>query len=222
MNLLTVNIRHEFRTGFALDVAFTADAGVTALFGPSGSGKTSILHAIAGIFTPQSAAIRLKNRTLIDTAAKVDLPPEQRQVGIVFQDRCLFPHLTVQQNLEYGLVRHARRRVDFDRVVRTLQIESQLARMPRSLSGGEQQRVALGRALLASPELLLLDEPLSGLDAPLQERLLGFLKSTLAEFAIPTLLVSHDRRHVDALADRVIRIEHGRVVDKPPQSMGNS
>jgi molybdate transport system ATP-binding protein len=215
MMILDVTLRHEFQSGFDLDVRIATNGGVTALCGPSGSGKTSILHAIAGIFSPQSATVQLKNRTLLDTAAKINLPPEQRQVGIVFQERCLFPHLTVRQNLEYGLARHARRRIDFDHVVKTLQIEPHLARMPRNLSGGEKQRVALGRALLASPELLLLDEPLSGLEEPLQEKLLEFLRATLAEFGLPTLLVSHDPRHLEALADRIIRIENGRVVDSP-------
>ncbi len=216
MSFLHVRVEHTFRSGFRLNAEFTAELGVTALSGPSGSGKTSLLHAIAGLFTPARGEIRLNNRALTDTGQRIDLPPERRNVGIVFQDHCLFPHLTVRQNLEYGLRRHSRRSVEFERVLRTLQIESLVSRMPRNLSGGEKQRVALGRALLASPELLLLDEPFAGLDEPLQDKLVEFLRTTLAEFAIPTILVSHDQRHLSALAERVIRIKNGTVAQASP------
>src|SRR5262249_13542340 len=149
---------------------------VLGLFGPSGSGKSTVFALIAGILRPQEGVIRLADRVLVDTAAGVCLPPERRHIGVVFQGHLLFPHLTVRSNLQYGRrVRHDRP-MDLERVAEVLEIGALLDRRPGTLSGGQQQRVALGRALLRGPELLLMDEPLTGLDEGLKERVLTYLE----------------------------------------------
>ncbi len=212
--------RHEYPGSFQLDLAFDVDRRFTALFGPSGSGKTSILSMIAGIVRPWSGTICLGDRTLVDTAVGLCLPPEHRHVGIVFQDALLFPHLTVEGNLRYGL-RHQRRRhrtAEFARVVEVLEIGSLLTRFPRCLSGGECQRVALGRALLSGPEILLMDEPLASLDAPLKNRILNYLIRVVAEWDIPTLYVTHSQAEVRRAAESVVVIHQGRLIASgPPQ-----
>ena len=190
------------------------DHPVTSLFGPSGSGKTSVLSAIAGFLRPQSGYVRLGDRTVLDAAGKVYLPPERRRLGVVFQDHLLFPHLTVEANLRYG--RHHRRSrqrpIELSRVVEVLEIGGLLTRYPANLSGGEQQRVALGRALLSGPELLMMDEPLASLDARLKARVLAYLQRVVAEWNIPTLFVSHSQSDVRRVADWVVILEEGRVV----------
>jgi molybdate transport system ATP-binding protein len=208
------------RSGFKLAVEFSCGDGVTALCGPSGSGKTTILSLIAGLLRPAAGVIRLHEQVLVDTRAGVWLPPERRGVGCVFQDGCLFPHLTVRQNLEYGWRRQRPRPAGFEHLVEVLQIGDLLDRAPLTLSGGQQQRVALGRALLQRPRLLLLDEPLTGLDEPLQERVLAHLKRVLDEFAVPTLLVTHNAAHIDELARVRFHVKEGRIVpcgDPSPQ-----
>jgi molybdate transport system ATP-binding protein len=232
---LSIQCTHKYPSGFALDVAFSTSADVTALVGPSGSGKTSILYLIAGLLAPQSGRVSLGERTLLDTSCRVNLPPERRRVGLVFQDHLLFPHLTVRQNLLYG---HQRRNsakgadkiaIEPDRVIEVLELSPLIDRPPRNLSGGEKQRVALGRALLSSPELLLMDEPLAGLDEALHERVLGYLERVLEEWRMPTLYVSHNPREVRRLATEVILLEAGRVAGSgppahlsPPASRHNS
>ena len=167
MSVLSFRCQHRYPTGFELDVSFEIAHRFTSLFGPSGSGKTSVLSIIAGLLRPSQAEVRLNGRTLLDTARKISLTPPQRNVGVVFQDALLFPHLTVRDNLQYGRRhrRHPRRTVDFARVVEVLELGALLQRYPRGLSGGEKQRVALGRALLSGPEMLILDEPLAALEA---------------------------------------------------------
>jgi molybdate transport system ATP-binding protein len=197
-----------------LDVAFEVQRRFTALFGPSGSGKTTILGMIAGFIRPQWGAIRLADRTLTDTAAGVWLPPEGRHVGVVHQDSLLFPHLSVEGNLRYGLRRgrHRGRAIEFSRVVEVLEIGPLLARDPRGLSGGERQRVALGRALLSSPEILLMDEPLASLDAPLRQKILMYLERVVAEWDLPTLYVTHAQAEVRRAAEWVVVIHQGELV----------
>jgi molybdate transport system ATP-binding protein len=199
--------------GFELDVAFDADRQVTSLFGPSGSGKTTVLMLIAGLYRPDSGRIRLDERTLVDTEARVELAAEQRRVGLVFQDHLLFPHFSVEGNLRYGLRRRTRdsRPVDFERAVEVLELGDLLRRFPRNLSGGERQRVAVGRALLAGPELLLLDEPLAGLDEALKQRILDYLERVIEQWRIPLIYVSHGVAEVQRLAQQVIVLEQGRV-----------
>ncbi len=214
MSRLNLELGHRYPGGFQMDLAFASDRPVTALFGPSGSGKTSILRAIAGFLRPSRGRIELAGETLLDTGAGFYLPPERRRLGMVFQDHLLFPHLSVEANLRYGRRRRGRahRPVDLARVVEVLQIGPLLKRYPRNLSGGEKQRVALGRALLCSPRLLLMDEPLASLDADLKAKVLAYLEQAVAEWRIPVLYVTHSQAEVRRLAGWVVVVENGRVV----------
>jgi molybdate transport system ATP-binding protein len=191
-----------------IEVGFTADGGVTALFGPSGIGKTTALDAVAGLLKPDRGRIIMAGRTAFDSAAGIDLPPERRACGYVFQDLRLFPHLTVRDNLLYGwrLAPAERRWMDLDEACRFLAIADLLERMPRTLSGGEAQRVAIGRALLSGPRLLLMDEPLTSLDAPRREEIVRVIERIRDDLKLPVLLVSHDRGDVERLADRVVAL----------------
>jgi molybdate transport system ATP-binding protein len=208
----------HYPSGFRVEPAFVTEAPVTALFGPSGSGKTSILSMIAGLRRPAAGFIRLATRLLFDSRSGTDLPPEKRRVGYVFQDHLLFPHLDVRSNLLYGWRRRARaaRAVDFDKVVRVLELSDLLTRLPHSLSGGQRQRVALGRGLLCSPDILLLDEPLSSVDEALKHRVLDYVERALEEWRVPTLYVTHDPAEARRIADCVVRIEQGRVTATGP------
>jgi len=214
MPLLEFQCCHRYPSGFSLDVAFAIEHRFTALFGPSGSGKTSVLAMIAGFVRPQSGRIRLGDRTLLDTSARICLAPEFRQVGMVYQNSLLFPHLTVEANLRYGQ-RHRRRphrQIDFCRVVEVLEVGPLLARYPYHLSGGERQRVALGRALASGPELLLMDEPLASLDSPLKARILAYLQRIVAEWEIPTLFVTHSQDEVRRAAAWALVIQRGNLI----------
>jgi molybdate transport system ATP-binding protein len=196
---------------FTLAAAFEVDARAAALFGPSGAGKTTILDAIAGLRTPLRGTIAIDGRTLFSSERRVDVPPHGRHVGYVPQDVALFPHMNVRGNLHYGS--HDERRLDLDRVTTMLEIDRLVDRRVTDLSGGERQRVALGRALMSGPSLLLLDEPLAAVDVPLRRRILPYLRRVRDELKIPILYVSHDRDEVDELADRVVTVENGRIVD---------
>jgi molybdate transport system ATP-binding protein len=210
--------RHPYPSGFELEAEFKVTAGVTALFGPSGSGKSTTLGLLAGTLRPAQGFIRFGERVLLDTSAGAAIPPEERRIGCVFQDQLLFPHLSVAQNLRYGMRRRPARRIDFGRVVELLDLGSLLERRPHTLSGGERQRTALGRAILRGPELLLLDEPLAALDEELKDRILGYLAPTFEEWRIPTIFVSHDQSDVRRLSEEVVVMEGGRVVDAGPTS----
>jgi molybdate transport system ATP-binding protein len=215
--VLDVQLRHDYPGDFSLDLDFRAERRVTALFGPSGSGKTSIVEMIAGLRRPREGRIELNGHSLYDSARRIDLPSQQRRVGVVFQDGLLFPHLNVEANLRFGQRRrlHARA-LSFPRVVEVLGLGSLLTRHPHNLSGGEAQRVALGRALLSGPDLLLLDEPLTALDDALKGRILNYLERALAEWSIPTLFVSHSQAEVRRLAERVVVLNAGRVAAQGP------
>jgi molybdate transport system ATP-binding protein len=204
----------RYPSGFTLDVAFASDVPVTALLGPSGSGKTSVLSVLAGLRRPDRGHIALDGTTLFDSGKRIDVPPEKRQVGYVFQDLLLFPHLSVRQNLLYGRRRRrpGAREVDFDRVVRVLELDDLLDRLPHTLSGGQRQRTALGRALLCGPRLLLLDEPLAFVDEALRGRILDDVERILGEWSVPTLYVTHREEEAARLAACVVRLEAGRVV----------
>jgi molybdate transport system ATP-binding protein len=216
MNALQFDARLRYPSGFELAARFEAGDGVTALFGPSGSGKTTVLALIAGLLRPTGGKIRLREHLLVDTEARLFLPPERRCVGIVFQDHLLFPHMTVRKNLVFGSGRAGGRAIDFARVVDMLEIGEFLDRLPASLSGGQKQRVSLGRALLRGPALLLMDEPLTALDQGLKERILTYLEQAVAEWHIPTLFVSHGRADVRRLADRVVVLDAGKVMAEGP------
>jgi molybdate transport system ATP-binding protein len=204
MSVLRFDCKFRYASGFSLDFAFTSEHGVTALVGPSGSGKTTVLNLIAGLLTPETGVISLGEQTLFDSKARVNLPPEQRGVGYVFQDYQLFPHLSVQENLRYGQKRATQAGIQLDRIVSILELADLLNRYPNSLSGGQKQRVALGRALLRGPKLLLLDEPLTALDVNLRSSIAASVARAIAEFQIPTLLVSHDQESINWLAHSTV------------------
>ncbi|MBV7410929.1 molybdenum ABC transporter ATP-binding protein [Maritimibacter sp. DP1N21-5] len=197
---------------FTLDVAFEAPAGITVLFGRSGSGKTSVINAVAGLSTPDKGSITVDGRTLFDAAT--NLPPHTRRLGYVFQDARLFPHLTVRQNLDYGrwFRPKATRQADPARIIDMLGIGPLLSRRPATLSGGEKQRVAIGRALLSDPAMILADEPLAALDADRKAEILPYFERLRDELQIPVLYVSHSAAEVARLATTVVVLEEGRVV----------
>ncbi|MGE5539400.1 MAG: molybdenum ABC transporter ATP-binding protein [Gemmatimonas sp.] len=200
---------------FTVDVAFTAPVpGVTALFGASGAGKTSIVRALAGLGRPDSGRIALGGLVFFDSAKGIDVPVERRRVGYVFQDSRLFPHLTVADNLRYGLRRAPAddRLIPFDHVVALLGIGGLLERRPHTLSGGERQRVAIGRALLSQPRLLLMDEPLASLDEDRKREVLPYIERLRDDLSLPVVYVSHSRDEVERLARTLIVVEQGRVV----------
>ena len=198
---------------FTLEVDATLDGRVTAIFGASGAGKTSLLEVIAGLRRPSAGVVRIDGVTLTDAGARSFVAPERRAVGYVPQEGALFPHLSARRNLLYGCdaARPRPSGLTFDHVAAVLELSPLVDRAVGTLSGGEKQRIALGRALLAAPRLLLLDEPLAGLDAPLRERLLPYLARVRDEFAIPMLYVTHSPDEVVALCDDVLVIAAGRV-----------
>ncbi len=199
---------------FTLEAEFRGvPCGVTALFGPSGAGKTTLANMVAGLSRPDSGRIDVGGRCFFDSETRLDLPPEKRRVGYVFQDGRLFPHLSVRGNLVYGMRRvpPAERFIAFDEVVDLLGVGHLLQRRPGRLSGGEKQRVALGRALLCSPALLIMDEPLASLDASRKAELLPFFRKVNRLFRVPVLYVSHDEAEIRELAHRVVYVEEGRV-----------
>ncbi len=198
---------------FTLAVDAVLAGRVTAIFGASGSGKTSLLEIIAGLRRPVAGAVRIDDVILTDVAAHAFVRPELRAVGYVPQEGALFTHLSVRKNLLYGYVRNRPRPagLTFEHVTEVLEITNLVQRRVATLSGGEKQRVALGRALLAAPRLLLLDEPLAGLDAPLRDRLLPYLARVRDEFAIPMIYVTHSPDEVMALCDDVLILSQGKI-----------
>lgn len=190
----------------ALDLR--AGPGLTALFGPSGAGKTSILNMVAGLLRPDRGRIAVAGETLFDSAAGIDCPPERRRAGYVFQDARLFPHRRVRDNLLYGwrLAAPAHRWMTLEEATGFLGIASLLDRWPRTLSGGEAQRVAIGRALLSGPRFLLMDEPLAALDMPRRAEIMAVIARIRDELGLPILYVSHDRAEVDRLASQVVTL----------------
>lgn len=188
---------------FYLDQRFQSDQLVIGLFGASGSGKTTILHSIAGLIRPQSGWIKIQDHIWFDQAQKINLSTQQRRVGLVFQDAQLFPHKSVRQNLLFGFkhIASQQRQFELEYIVELLKLDHLLERMPIKLSGGEKQRVALGRALLYSPQLLLLDEPLSALDTAHKAEIIPFFQCVKQELNIPMLYVSHDQSEIEQLTD---------------------
>lgn len=209
--MLEIDVRHA-QGDFELAADLAIGSGLTALFGPSGSGKTTLINLVAGLARPTSGRIAFAGEVWSDAATGHFLPPHRRRIGYVFQEGRLFPHLTVRQNLIYGqrYTPAAERRETLARVVDLLGTASLLDRRPSGLSGGEKQRVALGRALLSSPHLLLMDEPLSALDAELKAAILPDIERIRDEVGIPILYVSHSLEEVARLATHVVAIDHGR------------
>ena len=210
--MIVVNVRLPL-DAFELDVSLDLKEPVTALFGPSGVGKTSLLEAIAGLRRPAAGEIRIDDDVLFSSQHNISLAPERRRVGYVPQDALLFPHMSVDRNLRYG-VRGRDGSIPVDSVIEALEIGHLLERDPRTLSGGERQRVALGRALVSGPRLLLLDEPLAALDVGLKDRILPYLRRVREQYGIPALVVSHDVFEVLTLCDEAVILERGRVVGR--------
>lgn len=216
--MLSARFRRR-RGDFELDVGFELpSAGVAALFGPSGCGKTTAANLIAGLLRPDDGRLAIGDEVLFDSARGIDVPAERRGLGYVFQEARLFPHLSVEANLRYGLRRaaHDGQRFAFDDVVALLGLGPLLARRPHQLSGGERQRVALGRALLAQPRLLVLDEPLASLDAGHRGEILPYLTSLRDAYSVPMVYVSHTIDEVVRLATHVVLVARGRVVATGP------
>lgn len=216
---MSLEVDVGLRLGAArIEAAFAAGRGVTALFGRSGAGKTSVVNAIAGLVRPERGRIAVDGATLFDAARGIDLPRHRRRVGYVFQEARLFPHLSVRRNLLYGrwFAPRGARGADLDEIVALLGIAPLLGRRPGTLSGGERQRVAIGRALLAAPRLLLLDEPLAGLDQERKDEILPYLERLRDAAAIPFVYVSHTLDEVIRLADTLVLLEEGRMVAAGP------
>jgi molybdate transport system ATP-binding protein len=211
---ISAEVRKRLASQFVLDVAFTAPAGITILFGASGSGKTTVLRCLAGLTRPDAGRIVVGDRVLFDAAAGVDVPVQQRHVGYVFQQLALFPHLTVERNIAYGLNRlpAPERRQRVAGIAESFRISGVLGRTPAHVSGGERQRAALARSLVTDPALLLLDEPLSALDHAIQSRIMDDLRRWNEAHRIPVLYVTHSHREVFALGERVVVLENGRVL----------
>ena len=210
--MIAVRVRHR-QGDFVLDAGFEAGGGVTALFGPSGSGKTSLVQMIAGLTRPEEAVIAFGDTVWNDTGRRVFVPPHRRRIGYVFQEGRLFPHLTARQNLLYGrfFAPRGERPISEEEVVALLGIGRLLAQRPGTLSGGEKQRVAIGRALLSAPRLILMDEPLSALDRARRQEILPYIERIRDEVRIPVIYVSHALDEVARLANRVVLLEEGRV-----------
>ncbi|MFO0990518.1 MAG: molybdenum ABC transporter ATP-binding protein [Hyphomicrobiales bacterium] len=217
---IEVEIRHKLGN-FDLDVNFIAAGRLTALFGASGSGKTSVINTIAGMIKPTSARIVIDGRVLVDSAKGIFVPRHRRRIGYVFQEPRLFPHLSVRQNLKYGLwfTPTSERKADFSRIVELLGIASLLDRRPNHLSGGEKQRVAIGRALLTSPQLLLMDEPLASLDQARKLEILPYIERLRDESRVPIIYVSHAIGEVTRLATDIVVMSHGRSVEWGPTEL---
>ena len=209
---LTVDVRHRLGT-FTLEAAFASAGGITAVFGASGCGKTTLVNIVAGLIRPDFARISVGDTVLVDTARGIDLPPHRRRIGYVFQEARLFPHLTVESNLAYGewFTPKPERYAARAQILDLLGIAHLLKRRPRDLSGGEKQRVAIGRALLASPKLLLMDEPLASLDAARKAEIMPYLERLRDEVKIPIVYVSHSVAEVMRLASDVAVLVQGRL-----------
>lgn len=217
---LHLRLRHRIG-GFALDIDVIAPPGLTVLFGPSGSGKTTLINAVAGLLRPDEGRIAAGDWVLMDSATLLWLPPHRRRLGYVFQEGRLFPHLSVRQNLLYGrwFAPRDARPESLSRVVEMLGIGHLLARRPGALSGGEKQRVAIGRALLAAPRLILADEPLAALDEARKAEILPYFERLRDEVAVPILYVSHSSAEVARLATSVIALRNGQVVAMGPPAL---
>jgi molybdate transport system ATP-binding protein len=211
---VAVQIRKEVGKDFELDVTVTLPSGITILFGASGAGKTTLLDCIAGLVRPEEGRIGTQEKILFESALGINISPQFRRVGYVFQDLALFPHLTVQGNVEYGLLRlaSAERQRRSAAILKSFRIAHLRSRRPGQISGGERQRVALARALVIDPAVLLLDEPLAALDTVTKSKIVDDLRTWNQEHGVPIIYVTHSREEVFALGERVIVLENGRAV----------
>jgi molybdate transport system ATP-binding protein len=211
---LSVRIAHRFSDAFALDAGFDASAGFTMVLGPSGSGKTTLLNCIAGFIRPDAGRIALGARVLFDSYERIEMPVAERRLGYVFQNLALFPHLTVAQNVQYGIARvpGAERRARMMATLESFRIAHLIARKPGEISGGERQRAALARSLVTNPAALLLDEPLTALDNATKSKILDDLRAWNAAHEIPILYVTHSAEEAFAVGERVVVLDEGRLL----------
>lgn len=210
--MIEISVRHQL-SSLELDVDIQVDVGLSAVFGRSGCGKTTLINMLAGLMTPDEGRIAVEGKVLFDRSAGINVPPEHRRMGYVFQDARLFPHLRVEQNLVYGmrLLPSALRRHTVNEVADLLDLSALMSRRPATLSGGEKQRVAIGRAILASPSMLLMDEPLASLDNYLKSEIMPFIERLRDEIKLPIFYVSHSIDEVVRLAETVIVMSNGKV-----------
>lgn len=208
--------RRDTASSFVLDVSLEAPPGISILFGPSGSGKSTLLDCIAGLLRPDAGKIAIGDEALFDSAAHLSVPPQKRRIAYVFQSLALFPHFTVEENIAYGLrdIPDNDRHTRIEEILEAFRVEKLRSHKPAQISGGEKQRVALARSLVTEPRALLLDEPLTGLDAELKAAIMDDLRTWNTLQRIPILYVTHSRDEVDALGERVIAIDNGRVVSR--------
>lgn len=207
--MLVITLQKSF-SQFDIDVSFSSESmGITVLAGPSGSGKSSIINMIAGLVTPDQGHIQINDRILFDSDSKNNIPVQHRRCGYIFQNSRLFPNMNVHRNLLYGKHSNSKK---LNEIASLLGIEHLLKRMPENLSGGEKQRVAIGRALLMSPQILLMDEPLSSLDFERKEELLPYISNLPEQFNIPVFYVTHSRNEILRLSDFLVRIDNGKII----------
>ncbi|PIE73491.1 MAG: molybdenum ABC transporter ATP-binding protein, partial [Deltaproteobacteria bacterium] len=211
--MIDVDVKKRFSGGFTAHFSFFVDNGRCGVFGPSGSGKTTLMYMLAGLLTPDSGKIVLNGEVLFDHLAGINIAPEKRRIGIVFQHARLFPHMDVRQNLLFGQKRlpACERIIEPAELVDILNLKTLLNRSVCSLSGGERQRVALARTILANPRLILLDEPLSGLDGSLKYQVIPYLRQVFARFSIPFLFISHSVEEMRLMTEQILLVAGGRV-----------
>lgn len=207
------------RDNFTLDLFGKFFRETIGIYGPSGAGKTTLFNLINGSLKPDSGYITIDGRTVVDTDQGIFIPAHKRNIGVVFQDKLLFPHLTVKENLLFGVKYSVRRRFQLEKVADILNLTSLINKYPAMLSGGESQRVAIGRALMTSPELLLMDEPFNAVDYTLRDTILTYLKRILDEYKIPALIISHDLSDLKVLTETIYRIENGFNTTRPTPAL---
>ncbi len=221
---VSLQVRKRLDKTFELDVSASFAPGITILFGPSGAGKTTLLDCIAGLVRPDAGRIKIAEKILFDGGLGINISPQVRRVGYVFQDLALFPHLSVQDNIQYGMssLHTEERKRRSNAVLKSFRIAHLHSRRPREISGGERQRVALARALVVDPRILLLDEPLAALDAPTKSKILDDLRAWNQAHGIPVVYVTHSREEVFALGEQVMVLENGKSIAEgtPHQVMG--
>lgn len=213
--LLEVDVEKKF-PGFNSKVKFSLSGDKNGVFGASGSGKSTLMNMLAGLIAPDKGVLKLNGKTIFDSNLKINLPSEQRKIGVVFQHAHLFPHMNVKQNLYYGHKRRAQgqHNIDPDKLISILQLKPLLDRKVPNLSGGEKQRVALGRTILACPDLILMDEPLTGLDGQLKYQIIPLLQQVFSNFSIPILFISHNLQEMRMMTDNVLVMKNGMIYNQ--------
>lgn len=211
--MIDINIKLD-RLGFKLEMEFQTSGAITGLFGPSGAGKSTLLSCIAGLINPDCGHIAVEGRMLFDNKNRTNLPPHKRNIGMVFQDSMLLPNYSVEGNLKYGMTWSQRKNKDhLLQIADVLEIGHLLKRNVRDLSGGEKQRIALGRAILSNPSLLLLDEPFAALDQKLTQKVIGYINAAHRLTSIPMIIVSHDIATILRLTDQIIFVDEGKCIE---------